>query len=67
MDIFKYRVDLHVCYDIDGQSSRRDGYEIVYAGSLESARLAAKARAMQSLKKQGAKIVFLDIKDPVRI
>ncbi len=67
MDLNHYRVDMDFCYEKDGIPNRSSGYQNVYAGSKESARLVAKARARGELKKQGCKIIFMDFKDPVKI
>jgi hypothetical protein len=67
MKLDKYRVDLNFCYEQNGASSRNSGYEIVFSDSPENAKKTAKARAMESFKKQGCKIIFLDLKDAVRI
>lgn len=66
MDLNKYRVDVMVCCEKDGQTHRHPGYQIVFAGSPESAKLVAKARVLESLKKQGYKIIFLEFKDAVK-
>lgn len=65
MEQNKYRVDLN--YSYEGSTGSRSGYEIVFAGSLESAKLTAKAKALASFKKQGFKVIFLDLKDPVKL
>jgi hypothetical protein len=67
MDLNKYRVDISFCYEKAGTSSRGSGYEIIFAGSPEDAKKVAKSRAMESFKKQGCKIIFLELKDAVRI
>ena len=68
MNLNKYKVSFAFCQESQehvSATSRGNGYEIVFAGSPASAKLVAKARAMQSFRKQGAKVIFLDIQEPV--
>ena len=64
MDLNKYKVSFIFKYE-GCTGSNMNGYEIVFAGSPASAKLVAKAQVIKTLKKQGAKLIFIDFQEPV--
>ena len=67
MKLIQYKVPIHLAYDQDGVKNQSDGHQIVFAQDPENAKKIAKARALESLKKQRVNVIFFDLKDPVEI
>lgn len=67
MKLIQYKVPIHIAYDQNGVKNQSDGHQIVFADDPAKAQKIAKARSLESLKRQGVKIIFFDLKDPVEI